>query len=314
MALLKLKPACKSYLWGGTKLLTDFQKDSSEPTLAETWELSCHPDGLSYIASGPHSGTPLADYIATEGLAALGSHCECFETFPILIKFIDAAQHLSVQVHPDDTYALAEENSYGKTEMWYIIDCEKDAFLYMGFTKDISKEEFKSRIENNTLLDVLQKMPVHKGDVFFIEAGTIHAIGAGIVLAEIQQSSNITYRVYDYDRRDAEGHRRDLHIEKALAVTTRKSKHMANLSYPHLSACPYFVVDALHLDGYLQHTMTGTVGADSFLSVLFVDGAGTITCGEDTMPFKKGDSFFITSDSGTYTIQGQCEALLTRVP
>lgn len=194
------------------------------PPLAESWELSCHKDGSSVIANGPYAGMTLPEYLARFPDAA-GSRCERFPAFPVLFKLIDAKDKLSVQVHPSDDYALREEGKYGKTEMWVVLDCVPGAELIYGFSAPITREEMRRRIEAGTLLEVVNRVPVHPGDVFFIEAGTLHAIGAGIVIAEIQQSSNLTYRVYDYDRRDAQGNPRQLHIEKALAVAERYGLH-----------------------------------------------------------------------------------------
>ena len=200
MAILKLKPSGKDYIWGGHKLVDNYGKEMTGDRLAETWELSCNPDGPSFVANGEDAGKTLRQYIEEHGKKVLGTNCERFEDFPILTKFIDAQDNLSIQVHPDNEYALKNEGQYGKTEMWYVVDAEEGACLYHGFNREISKDEFAKRIEEDTLLEVLNKVPVHKGDVFFIEAGTIHAIGKGLIIAEIQQNSNVTYRVYDYGR------------------------------------------------------------------------------------------------------------------
>ena len=216
MAILKLKPECKDYIWGGEKLRTEFGIESGLKPLAEAWVLSCHKDGPSTIVNGPDAGLTLPQYIEKHGRGVLGGNCARFEDFPILTKFIDAKDNLSIQVHPSNEYALEHEGQYGKTEMWYVLEAEPDACLYYGFQRDISKEEYKARIENNTLTEVLNAAPVKKGDVFFIPAGTLHAICKGIVVAEIQQNSNVTYRVYDYARRGAGGQLRQLHIDQAL--------------------------------------------------------------------------------------------------
>ena len=173
---VKLKPAFKDYLWGGTRLRDDFGKDCDFEKIAESWELSCHKDGASVVASGEFAGLTLAEYIEKNGKGVLGTNCGKFENFPILIKLIDAKDNLSVQVHPNNEYAQRVEGEYGKTEMWYIVDCDEGAELLYGFKSEISKEEFRERIENNTLLEVTNSVPVKKGDVFFIEAGTLHAI------------------------------------------------------------------------------------------------------------------------------------------
>lgn len=313
MTLLKLKPACKDYLWGGERLRTEYGIDYDKTPFAEAWMLSCHPDGPSTIVNGPYAGKTLQQYIDEEGQEVLGTHCRRFRDFPILTKFIDAKDNLSIQVHPGNSFALKNEGQYGKTEMWYVLDALPGSFLYYGFKKNISKEEFAERIKNDTLLEVLNKVEVHKGDTIFIESGTLHAIGKGIMIAEIQQNSNVTYRVYDYGRVGKDGKKRDLHIEKALAVTNRMPVIRSGANYPHIADCDYFTVDKLDLDGVLTNRMQGTVNNTSFLSILILDGKGTIRCGNESLPYKKGDSLFISAGSGSWEIQGSCDALLTTI-
>lgn len=313
MSILKLKPSCKDYLWGGNRLRQEYGIQYDGDVLAEAWELSCHPDGPSYITNGAYAGKTLQQYINAEGKEILGTNCRRFRDFPILTKFIDAKDNLSIQVHPDNRYALKNEGQYGKTEMWYVMDAGKDAFLYYGFKKEITKEEFAKRIQEDTLLEVLNAVPVQKGDVLFIESGTIHAIGKDILIAEIQQNSNVTYRVYDYGRVGKDGKKRDLHIEKALAVTNRVPIVKDKSSYPHVADCDYFTVDKLNLDGKVMKKMEGKVSGESFASILILDGEGTISDKEETLDFKKGDSFFLTADSGDYTVEGSCDALITTI-
>lgn len=313
MALLKLRPSYKDYLWGGHRLVEKYNKEFDGDILAESWELSCHPDGPSYISNGSYAGKTLQEYIDQEGKKVLGSNCQKFEEFPILAKFIDAKDNLSIQVHPDNEYALKNEGQYGKTEMWYIMDCEEGAFLYYGLKKEVSKEEFEERIKTDTLLEVLNAVPVQKGDVLFIEAGTIHAIGKGIVIAEIQQNSNVTYRVYDFGRVGKDGKKRELHIDKAVEVTNRVPISRKNTCYPHVASCDYFTVDCLNMDGKLMSSMKGSVNEVSFVSILIMEGEGTISCGEEEIPYRKGDSFFMSAESGEYEINGKCEALITTV-
>lgn len=317
MAVLKLSPAFKDYLWGGTRLRDDFQKDCDFDKIAESWELSCHKDGPSTIVNGDDKGLTLEEYIEKHGKAVLGNDCDKFENFPILIKLIDAKDNLSVQVHPDNEYALRVEGEYGKTEMWYIVDCDEGAELLYGFKSEISKDEFAERIANNTLLEVTNSVPVHKGDVFFIQAGTLHAIGKGILIAEIQQNSNTTYRIYDYGRVGKDGKPRELHVEKAKEVTTlgpaktypetpveQKDGYTSKL----LSSCDYFTTYALDIDS------KAVLNADetSFNSILILEGEGKVV-GDDTVEFKKGDSIFITAGSGEFTVDGKCKAILTKV-
>ncbi len=313
MGILKLKPACKDYLWGGRRIAEEYGVEYDGDILAEAWELSCHPDGPSIIENGPFAGQSLQDYIDKSGRQVLGINGRRFKDFPILIKFIDARQNLSIQVHPGNAYALQNEGQYGKTEMWYVMDAGPEAFLYYGFKNEISREEFEKRIKEDTLLEVLNAVPVQKGDVLFIESGTIHAIGADILIAEIQQNSNVTYRVYDYGRVGKDGKKRDLHIEKALAVTNRVPIVKAKNSYPHVADCDYFTVDKLNLDGHIMNKMEGQVTGASFVSILFLDGQGSITVENESMSYKKGDSFFIPAGSGSYTVEGSCDALVTTI-
>ena len=313
MAVLKLKPACKDYLWGGQRLKNEYHIEYDGDILAEAWELSCHPDGPSVITNGKYAGKTLKEYIDEKGMEVLGTHCRRFREFPILTKFIDARDNLSIQVHPSNGYALQNEGQYGKTEMWYVLDAQPGAFLYYGFRKEISREEFAERIRNNTLLEVLNPVEVHKGDTLFIASGTLHAIGKGILIAEIQQNSNVTYRVYDYGRIGKDGKKRDLHIEKALAVTERVPIIQRGENYPHIADCDYFTVDKLDLDGTLMRRMQGTVGKESFLSILILDGEGVISSKNEKVTYRKGDSIFLPAGSGEYTIEGTCDALLTTI-
>lgn len=311
--ILKLKPAVKDYLWGGHRLADEFGVEYDGKILAEAWELSCHPDGASIITNGKFAGKTLQDFIDSEGFEVLGTHCRRFRQFPILTKFIDAKDNLSIQVHPNNAFALQNEGQYGKTEMWYVLDAEPNSFLYYGFKREISREEFAERIKSNTLLEVLNAVPVQKGDALFIESGTLHAIGKGILIAEIQQNSNVTYRIYDYGRVGADGKKRDLHIEKALSVTNRIPIVKSGSNYPHIADCDYFTVDKLNLDGSLTYRMEGTVRDTSFLSILILDGEGSISNQGERLEYKKGDSIFLPANSGDWEIEGRCDALLTTI-
>lgn len=195
--------------------------------------------------------------------------------------------------------------------MWYVMDYEPGAYLYYGFNREVSEEEFAERIENETLEEVLNKVEVHKGDVLFINARTLHAICKGILIAEIQQNSNLTYRIYDYGRVGADGKKRELHIEKALKVTDRFPVVKNKDAYPHMADCEYFTVDKISLDGTLTNSVKGTINKNSFASILFMEGEGQITCGQEELTYRKGDSFFLTAGSGDYAIGGTCEALVT---
>jgi len=317
----KLIAPCKDYLWGGTKLKTEYHQRSSAQKLAESWMLSCHKDGLSVISDGKFDGLTLMEFIDQTGKQALGTDCDKFEQFPILVKLIDAQDRLSVQVHPNNDYALKNEGEYGKTEMWYVVENEPGASLYYGFREPITKTEFQQRIENNTLLEVLNKVEVHPGDVFFIEAGTLHAIGAGIVIAEIQQNSNTTYRIYDYGRIGADGKPRALHVEKALDVTKlerpqRSSKPQGEpetldgCTQTLLASCDYFTVYRMELSGEIGMDADMT----SFHSLLCLSGEAVLQrSGQKPLNIGKGDSIFVPAGMGSYTIKGKCEILFTKV-
>ena len=309
---VKLTPAFKDYLWGGERLKTEFYKQTDLTPLAESWELSAHKDGQSVVAEGACAGMTLTAYLDAMGKDALGTACEKYDYFPLLIKLIDAKGDLSVQVHPSDAYALEHEGEYGKTEMWYILDCEEGAALYYGFREDTTREEYESAIKEGRLTDILNRVPVKRGDVFFIPAGTVHAIGAGILICEIQQNSNTTYRVYDYNRRDKDGNLRPLHVEKALAVSDlRKSPALPAIPEGEdvlLSECGYFEVRRLRFGG----NGTVTAAPESFTALTVTEGEGTLSDGENTLSFRKGDTLFIPAQQASFTVTGACEMILSR--
>ncbi len=311
-----LKPSCKDSIWGGTKLKKRFHKEHSIDIISESWELSVHPAGLSLAASGPNRSVPLAELIKNP--AVTGNFAASFTVFPLMIKWIDSQLPLSIQVHPDNDYAMAHEQDMGKTEMWYIIDCEPDSYLYYGFSKEISREEFAHRIADDTLLEVVRKVPVKKGDVFFIPSGTLHAIGPGILLAEVQQSSNVTYRIYDYGRLDTDGKPRQLHVEKAVDVTklipiTESSPIPLPLSCPQdelLASCPYFAVIRQQITSPRQYN--GDAG--SFHALMCVEGQGVLQTVSETLTIPSGATVFVPADSSAFTISGNLTLLDVFVP
>ena len=320
--IVKLDPAFKDNLWGGTKLRTVFGKKCDYDVIGESWELSAHPDGQSRIATGRYKGMLFNDYLSIIGKEALGWKCQAQDRFPVLIKFIDAKQALSIQIHPDDEYALENEGEYGKNEMWYVIDCEPDSYLYCGLSKEVSKEEIEERIKNNTITEVLNRIDVKPGDVVMVKAGTIHAIGAGILICEIQQNSNSTYRMYDYDRRDKFGNPRELHVAKALDVVDTKAyvkdnnsevmlEENENYSQERLVQCKYF--ECFKYEIFKEVKLV--VDEASFISVLFIAGDGTITeeASGENMSYKAGDSFFISAGKRTVTISGNGSCIVTHV-
>lgn len=310
---VKLSPAFKDYLWGGERLKSDFNKKSELVPLAESWELSAHRDGESVVLGGEFEGLGLTEYIEKIGKSALGENSAKYDYFPLLIKFIDAKGDLSVQVHPDDAYALEHEGEYGKTEMWYILDCDEGACLYYGFSRDISREEYENAIKDGELCSLLNRVPVKKGDVFFIPAGTVHAIGAGIVICEIQQNSNTTYRVFDYNRRDKNGNLRPLHIEKALEVSDLK-RSPERCDTPDgddvvLAACEYFEVRRLRVAEKTELT----VDTSSFVSLTVTDGEGKLEYVGGEIELIKGDSIFIPAQNAIMMLEGKLEIIQSKV-
>ena len=248
-----LKPVGKDYLWGGNRLNDELTKDIDLIPLAETWECSVHPDGLSIIGSGIFQGKLLAQLLR-EHPDYLGTHPETSDTLPILIKFIDAKEDLSIQVHPNDVYAKKnEKGQLGKTEMWYVLDAEKDTYLIYGLYYDIDKEVLRNSIFDGTIEKYLQKVKVKKDDVYYIEAGTIHAIGAGALIVEIQENSNLTYRLYDYGRTDKRGEKRELHIDKALDAANLKGSSEPVQPMRVLKYCPGRASELLCRCKYLKY-------------------------------------------------------------
>ena len=319
MRIEKLTPAFKDYLWGGVKLREIYGKDCDYEKVAESWELSTHSAGQCKIVGGEFDGMNFGDYIEKNGKAILGTNCERFENFPVLIKFIDAKDSLSIQVHPSDEFALEVEKEYGKTEMWYIMDCDEGAFLYFGVNREITKEEFIERINNNTILEVLNKVDVNKGDCFFIEAGTIHAIGAGILICEIQQNSNTTYRVYDFDRRGADGKPRELHVEKAAMVSSfvpsdtedkqEAAEEIAGGTKKLLATCKYFTTEKY--DSFDKVEVEAT--DKSFVSITVIEGEGKVIGTDNEVEFKSAESVFIPAGAGKVTVEGKCSFIVTTV-
>lgn len=301
MELVKLTPATKDYIWGGTKLLS-WGKKAPTSSIAECWELSCNKEGPSVIASGENAGKPLMDVATKEDF---GSKVARFAFFPVLIKLIDAADNLSVQVHPSDDYALKNENQYGKTEMWYVISAEKGAGLYIGFKRKTSSEEVRKAVEDGSIMNLLNFQEVAPGQVYFIKSGTVHAIGKGVTVMEIQQNSTLTYRLYDYKRLGKDGKPRELHLEKALKVLNFEPYEAPHFKKGVLGECAYFTVTKG--DAIINNIVKSP--ADSFASFTFVDdGKGSI----DGLPYQKGDTFFLPAGKKAM-IQGTGTYILTEV-
>lgn len=313
---LKLHPCYKEYLWGGDRLRKEYGKTDAPRVTAESWELACHKDGMSIISEGALAGKKLMEL---DRAVFWGTDCRTKE-FPILVKLIDAAKKLSIQVHPSDKTALSEAGEQGKAEMWYIVDCKPQSFLYFGFKRKISRDEFRKRAEDGTICKVLNKVPVAKGDVFYILPGTVHAIGAGILVAEIQQNSNTTFRIYDYGRKDSNGNTRSLHLDRAEEVVSYspvipeecRANNMAvfpEFEMREMFSCRYFRAYRVDVNKEVNLSCDGR----SFQHLLCVDGAGSIKTDMGSYPFKRGESYFLPAAMGEYKILGECRVLLSRI-
>ncbi len=319
-----LKPAGKDYLWGGSRLRDDFSKELDLTPLAETWECSTHPDGPSLVAGGEHAGKRLSE-VLKEHPEYAGTHPKTDGGLPMLIKFIDARKDLSVQVHPDDEYAAVHEHgSLGKTEMWYVLDAAKDAHLVYGFYQDISREKLERSLREGTVERYLQKVKVHKDDLFYIEPGTVHAIGAGVLIAEIQESSNLTYRMYDYGRLDKNGRPRELHVSRALDVANlrgsrtprqpmRVLKYRKGCATELLCRCKYFQVERQLINTERCREMADfRTDSNSFQVLLCIGGCGTLFGGGEMLHFFKGDCIFVPADSAALKLHGRAQFLKVR--
>ncbi|NLL79569.1 MAG: cupin domain-containing protein [Clostridiales bacterium] len=335
---VRLQPAYKDFLWGGTRLKEQYGKQCEYDIVAESWELSAHPSGQSVVASGRHRGQLFGDYLETIGKKYWGWKCQPLSAFPILIKFIDARDKLSVQVHPGDEFALEKEGQYGKNEMWYIVDCEPEACIYCGFKQDVTKQDVEKCMEEGTILTILNRIPVQKGESYFIPSGTVHAIGAGIFVCEIQQSSDCTYRLYDFERRDKYGNQRALHLDKALQVLDYHKYEHADVPeklsvLPEkernpgwvfaesglvrtLSRCKYFEC----VLAQVKERVTIQVEEESFVSAVCIRGAGSIRTEKEgrlySMDFQAGDSLFLPAESRNCRIEATAEGtelILTRI-
>lgn len=306
---LKFQSILKERLWGGTKLKDVLGKPIENDITGESWELSTVKGDISVIANGNLAGTSLQELIDENPEGVLGkSVVDRFGTdFPILIKFIDAKQDLSIQLHPDDALAKERHDSFGKTEMWYIMDADKDANLIVGFNKDVSKEEYSESIKNDALLDLLNYETVKEGDAFFINTGKIHAIGAGVLLAEIQQTSDVTYRVFDFNRKDKNGNLRELHTEMALDAIDYSKKDDFKVVYSseenvvnEMVDCPYFKTNFLELSQDLKLNVSSR---DSFSIYMCVGGSVAIENDHGTATIQKGETILVPAHCNTIILK-----------
>lgn len=299
MKIEKLYPELKDNIWGGRKLIKKYGKTTKNSICAESWELSFHPDGPTRLGDG----TLLSESVTK---AELGKNSDIFDNFPLMIKLIDAKDNLSVQVHPSDDYALANENSYGKTEMWYIVEADDGAGIYLGFKRDVTPEEVNKATKDNTLTSLMNFFPVKSGDCYFIPSGTIHAIGTGCLIYEIQQNSNITYRVYDYGRRDKNGNTRELHIEKALKVLNLSQYKGSSLEGKILGISKYFTAKRVKIS---NKNITIRNDPASFKCVTIADGTGFI----NNIPVLAGDSYFVPATEPDFILSGDMTVIIGEV-
>lgn len=309
MPVYRMSPHCVNAVWGGDKLIKEYNIGYDGERLAEAWVLACHEEGISSLASGEYTGMKLNEYVDMRGRWVLGTNYEHYDKFPVLVKLIDARSPLSIQVHPGNTFALSHEGQVGKTEMWYVLDAEEDSYIYYGLKEETTKEQIRKAATNGTLLDLLKKVPAKKGNVFYIPAGTLHAIGPGLLVAEVQQNSSITYRVYDYDRTDANGKKRELHLDKAIEVV-RTSPNSQEYDFgKHLVSCKFFIVDLVNGE------QEDFCDERSFVSLLALRGNGSIYYKDESgvwreLHFKKGDSFFVPAGAGRLRYRGEDILLL----
>ena len=324
-----LAPAGKDYIWGGNRLRTEYNKELGLDPLAETWECSTHPDGLSVAANGVHEGMSLRQILKMHP-EYMGTHAEAYGgkegELPILIKFIDAGKDLSIQVHPNDEYArIHEKGQMGKTEMWYVLDAAPGASLIYGFCENVTEDTLRKGLVDGSIGRYFQKVPVRGGEVFLVKAGTVHAIGAGTLLVEIQENSNLTYRLYDYNRVDREGRKRPLHVKKALEVARLEReaepeqplhlwRYREGYASELLCRCRYFQVERYLMDTEPVNVPAEFVSTrDSFQVFLCLDGNGTICLGDEGgFDFRKGDCIFAPANVNEIRMLGKAELLNVR--
>lgn len=310
---LQFQPILKERIWGGQKLNTILNKPITSDITGESWEISTVEGDVSVISNGNLSGKSLNDIINSNPIELLGTevYSRFGKQFPLLFKYLDAREDLSIQVHPNDELAKKRHNSFGKTEMWYVMQADKDSELIVGFKEDSNATEYLENLKNKSLLSLLDNVKVEVGDVFFLETGTVHAIGAGMVIAEIQQTSDITYRLYDFDRVDANGNQRELHIDLALEAinykkidTSKKYSKNSNQSNSVVD-CSYFTTNYIPLDGKVVVSKTGS----SFTVYMCVEGNFEIEYNAAKTQYGKGDTVLIPAGMKTFSINGKASIL-----
>ncbi|MBA4154185.1 type I phosphomannose isomerase catalytic subunit [Flavobacterium sp.] len=307
------EPIFKERIWGGTKLRDYLNKSISSEITGESWELSTVPNDVSVVNNGILKGKNLNELIDQFPEEILGKevYSRFGKQFPLLFKYLDAREDLSIQLHPNDELAKARHNSFGKTEMWYVMHADKGARLIIGFKEDTNQADYLSHLKNKSLLTILNEIPVKKGDVFLLETGTVHAIGGGILLAEIQQTSDITYRVYDWDRVDSNGKGRELHTELALEAinfqTVSAKKEYTTIENKTISVvdCPYFKTNIIELNGEIPiHT-----NKDSFTVLMCTDGNLELYLNDEKYVYKAGDTVLIPAVLTSFLLKGKATLL-----
>ena len=312
---LKFQPILKDKIWGGEKLKEEFNKKSNSKELGESWEISTVPGDISIVSRGELKGQSLQEILETYKEELLGhQNFKRFGTsFPLLIKFIDAKEDLSIQLHPNDNLAKKRHNSFGKTEMWYVMQADEDANLIVGFNKAMTKETYLKHLKEKTLIDVLNFDNVKEGDTYFIEAGRVHAIGAGVLLAEIQQTSDVTYRVYDWDRVDSKGNERELHNDIALDAFDFNMKDDFRVSYKKslntdntMVSCPFFTTNYIEITSKLKKENT----KDSFIIYMCVAGVVSVITDTYKTQISKGETVLIPASLTNYVLESANAKLL----
>lgn len=310
---LQFEPILKERIWGGEKLKTILNKPITSKITGESWELSTVEGDVSVVANGDLKGKSLMELIEETPNEILGTEVykRFGKQFPLLFKYLDAREDLSIQVHPNDKLAKERHNSFGKTEMWFVTQADEDARIIVGFKENSNKEEYLKHLNDKTLVSILDTVKAKPGDVFFLETGTVHAIGAGLVVAEIQQTSDITYRLYDFDRKDAHGNTRELHVDLALdainynKVDTQKKYETKTNTSNVVVDCPYFTTNFLPLENKLEVSKSG----ESFTVYMCIEGSFEIEYDNFKQSYKKGDTILVPAEINAFILNGNASIL-----
>ena len=317
--MIKLKSVYQEYIWGGSKIHELLHKDTGTlPRVAESWEVSTHPAGKSIVENGAFRGKTLNEYFDQIGWGTAGRYAARNHQLPILIKYIDAKESLSIQVHPNDKYARKHEGDNGKNEMWFVLAADEGAFIYLGFSRDVTKEEIKRRIADNTLEEVLNRVEVKPNEAFYIPAGTVHAIGAGCLICEVQQTSNVTYRIYDYGRTDENGKPRELHVKKALVVLDYRRTEIADLKRRDTMSMERYIDGMFGRNGKCtllkyeaEGDLTILLPVSHLTFALVIDGSGKLYAGDSEEAFERGDTWMIHGRATR--VSGKCKVLFVAI-